>query len=43
MIFSVSPTYLNDGDYYWTGDESIQEIENQCLKQMEILYILIKK
>ena len=36
-------TYLNAGDYYWTGDESIQEIENQCLKQMEILYILIKK
>ena len=37
-------TYLKAGDlFYWTGDESIQEIENQGLKQMEILYIVFKK
>jgi hypothetical protein len=35
--------YLKIGDLYWTGDESILEIENQGLKQMEILYVVVKK
>ncbi len=36
-------SYLKAGELYSTGDESIQETENQGLKQMEILYIVFKK